>query len=169
MTGHARAPVGLAYGLALFVVAADQLSKAWASAALSLHEPVEVLPVLSLTLMHNEGAAFSLLSDAGGWQRWFLTALAVVLGVVIAVWIHRLPATARLQSAALGLVLGGAVGNLVDRLRLGHVVDFIDCHYRGWHWPAFNIADAAITLGAILLIMGGLGAGESRPNGERPT
>ncbi len=165
MTGRASAPIGLAYGLALLVVTTDQLSKSWASANLRLHESVEILPVLSLTLMHNEGAAFSMLSDAGGWQRGFLAGLAIVLGTIIAVWIHRLPATARMSSAALGLVLGGAVGNLADRLRLGHVVDFIDLHYRGWHWPAFNVADAAITIGAILLIVGGIAAGESRPNG----
>ncbi len=145
-----------AYVLALAVVAADQASKAWAVASLRLHEPVEVLPVLSLTLMYNTGAAFSFLSDQGGWQRWFLAALAAVLAGFIAIWIRRSPS--RLQAAGLAFVLGGAIGNLVDRLRLGHVVDFIDCHYQGWHWPAFNLADASITLGAIVLVLDGIGA-----------
>ncbi|MDZ7803063.1 signal peptidase II [Thiohalophilus sp.] len=151
------------------VVVLDQVSKLVASASLSLHQPVELLPVFNLTLMHNSGAAFSFLSDAGGWQRWFFTGVAIVISIVIFLWIKRLRHE-HLQAASLALILGGAVGNLIDRLLHGYVVDFLDVYYRGasclpmffsWrrggqaecHWPAFNLADAAITLGVVLILV----------------
>jgi signal peptidase II len=144
------------YLLAVLLVAGDQLTKLWASTALEYVTPVPLLPFLNLTLVHNSGAAFSMLADAGGWQRWFFVALSAVVSLALVAWIARLPAAQRLLGSALALVLGGAAGNLVDRVRFGYVVDFVDLHAAGWHWPAFNVADAAITVGAILLLADGL-------------
>lgn len=140
------------YGLALLVVAIDHLTKWLATARLAYGDPVEILPVFNLMLVHNTGAAFSFLADAGGWQRWLFAVLAIGVSVFIAVWLARLR-NAPLLSAALAFVLGGAVGNLVDRLWQGYVVDFISLHYQDWYFPAFNIADMAITLGAALLLL----------------
>ena len=152
-----RKPVMIKWlGLSLVVIVLDQASKLAASALLRLHEPLALLPFLNLTLMHNEGAAFSFLSGAGGWQRWFFTVLAVLVSLVILWWLLRLPRRETLMAAGLALILGGALGNVLDRLRLGYVVDFIDVYYERWHWPAFNIADSAITVGAILLIVDSL-------------
>lgn len=139
--------------LSLVVLGLDQLSKQIATRLLELHQPVPVVPFLNLTLTHNTGAAFSFLSDAGGWQRWFFVALTVAIAVVIVVWITRIKPGQRWLAAALALVLGGALGNLWDRVTLGHVVDFLDFHWGGYHFPAFNLADSAITLGAVLLII----------------
>lgn len=146
--------------LSLVVLGLDQLSKQIATRLLELHQPVPVVPFLNLTLTHNTGAAFSFLSDAGGWQRWFFVALTVAIAVVIVVWITRLKPDQRWLAAALALVLGGALGNLWDRLVIGAVVDFIDVYYGTWHWPAFNIADSAISVGAVMLIWSAL-RGES--------
>lgn len=146
------------FGLALLVLLLDQLTKVWAEAALGYGQPVALLPFLDLTLVYNLGAAFSFLADAGGWQRPFFIVLSSVVSLVLAVWIWRLPPGARLLGSALALVLGGAVGNLVDRLAYGHVIDFIDLHAGGWHWPAFNVADSAITCGVLLLLYDGLRA-----------
>ena len=142
--------------LSLVVLACDQASKAWASASLVLHRPRPLLPFLDLTLMHNRGAAFSFLHAAGGWQRWFFTGLALLVAAAILWWLWRLPRKERVAACALSLVLGGALGNAWDRMRLGYVVDFIDVHYGDWHWPAFNVADSAITVGAVLLVLDGL-------------
>jgi len=139
------------YALATVVVALDQWTKALALRLLEYAEPVVVSGFFNLTLLYNKGAAFSLLSDAGGWQHWLFSGIALVVAVLISVWLYRLPARARLEPLALALVLGGAIGNLIDRLRFGHVVDFIQLHYRELYWPAFNIADSAITVGAVLL------------------
>ena len=109
-----------------------------------------------MTLAHNYGAAFSFLSDAGGWQRWLFTGLSSVVTVVLIVWLLRLTAAEKLTAAALALIIGGAIGNLADRIKHGYVVDFIDVFYRDWHWPAFNVADSAITCGVILLLLDGL-------------
>ena len=138
------------------VVALDMWTKDIASSSLTLYRPVELTSWLNMTLAHNYGAAFSFLSDAGGWQRWLFTALAVVVTAVLIVWLLRLPARDRLTAAALALIIGGAIGNLTDRIRHGYVVDFIDVYYRDWHWPAFNVADSAITCGVILLLLDGL-------------
>ena len=107
----------------------------------------------NLTLQHNTGAAFSFLSDAGGWQRYFFSGIAVVISVALVIWLYRLPAKQWLLALSLGLILGGALGNLWDRLVLGYVVDFISVHYRGWYFPAFNIADSAITVGAGCMLL----------------
>ena len=103
--------------------------------------------------VRNYGAAFSFLSDAGGWQRWFFAVLSTAVSAVITVWIFRLPKSKWIESLALALILGGALGNLYDRVMLGYVVDFLDFHWSGWHFPAFNIADSGISVGAILLIL----------------
>ncbi len=142
--------------LSAVVIVLDQISKYMASQMLEMFQPLAVMPMFNLTLMHNPGAAFSFLSDAGGWQRWFFTLIAIVVCVVIISWIRRLGSAQHLQAAALSLVLGGALGNVIDRLLLGHVVDFIQIYYERWYWPAFNIADSAITLGVILLILDSL-------------
>ena len=103
--------------------------------------------------MHNTGAAFSFLSDAGGWQRWLFAGLAVGMSVVISVWLTRLKENETLIAVALSLILGGAIGNLIDRLAYGYVIDFLDVYYETWHWPAFNIADSAITVGVVLMLI----------------
>jgi signal peptidase II len=139
--------------LSAVVVVLDQLSKWLAETHLLLHQPLGLLPSLNLTLMYNTGAAFSFLSDAGGWQRWFFTVLAGIVSVALLIWLARLPVRQRLVAAALALILGGALGNVIDRIRLGHVIDFIQVYYSGWYFPAFNAADSAITLGVILLLL----------------
>jgi signal peptidase II len=141
--------------LAIIVVVLDYWTKHLAMQNLVLYRPVPMTDWFNLTLAHNEGAAFSLLADAGGWQRWFFTIVAVAISAILLVWLWRLPNRSRLLPSALMLVLGGAIGNLIDRLRFGYVIDFIDVHYQGWHWPAFNIADSAIVLGVILLLIDG--------------
>jgi signal peptidase II len=141
------------YLLAVFIIAIDQLSKSWVTQIFAYGETLELLPVLNVTLVHNMGAAFSFLSDAGGWQRWFFAAISLVVSAVLVVWLPRLSGSQRLLATAIALILGGALGNLCDRILLGYVVDFVDVHYQQHHWPAFNVADAAITLGAVLLIL----------------
>lgn len=140
------------YILAIVVIVLDQISKHWVSAALTYGEPVVFTPFFNFTLLHNPGAAFSFLSDAGGWQRWFFTVVAAVVSVVLVIWLARV-SEKRYEALALALILGGAIGNLYDRVVLGYVVDFIVVHYQDYYWPAFNIADSAITVGAALLIL----------------
>lgn len=141
------------FGLAAAVVLVDQITKWWALSALAFQRPVEVLPFFNLTLVFNRGAAFSFLAGAGGWQRLFFIGLALVIAAVLAVWLARSAWRQRWLAAGLALILGGAIGNVIDRIRFGHVVDFLDFHAAGWHWPAFNIADSAITIGAIALLL----------------
>jgi signal peptidase II len=135
------------------IIFLDLQTKQMVSEELALYRPVEVFSWLNITLAHNYGAAFSFLSDAGGWQRWFFIVLASAVSVVLLVWILRLPRKEWMTGLGLALVLGGAIGNLVDRIRLGYVVDFIDFHVGDWHYPAFNVADSAITCGVILLLL----------------
>jgi signal peptidase II len=151
----ASAPSGWRWlPLTLLVVVLDQLSKVWIVGHFELYEPLHLLPVLDITLMYNTGAAWSFLADASGWQRWVFVALAVGVGVAILIWLRRLKARAQgLLCCSLALILGGAVGNVIDRLRIGHVVDFIHAHWNGAYFPAFNVADAAITIGAALLLL----------------
>ena len=141
------------YALALSVLIADQATKALASKELLYAVPQEVFFWLNMTLHHNQGAAFSFLSDAGGWQRWFFAVLAVAVSATLVVWLRQLNQQQRWLALGLSLVLGGAIGNLVDRLRLGYVVDFISVHYDTWYFPTFNIADAAISVGAALIVI----------------
>jgi signal peptidase II len=148
---------GLAFGwIALVVIVLDQWTKGLASTYLELYQPLPLAPMLNLTLSHNTGAAFSFLSDAGGWQRWFFVVLAVGVSGMLLVWLRKLPRSARWEPVALSLVLGGALGNVWDRLVQGYVVDFIDVYYGQWHWPAFNVADSAICVGAAMLVIDAL-------------
>jgi len=137
--------------LAAVVIGLDQYTKALATAELQYRVPVEITAWFDLMLAHNTGAAFSFLASAGGWQRWFLAGVAMVVSVVVGIWLTRLKHSERMLGIALGLVLGGGLGNLIDRVSLGYVVDFISWHYNDWYWPAFNIADSAICVGAVLL------------------
>ncbi|MFW6092452.1 MAG: signal peptidase II [Pseudomonadota bacterium] len=139
-------------GLGALVVVLDQLTKAWVSAALAPGERVAVAPLVSLVRWHNEGAAFSMLSDAGGWQRWLFVLLAVGFLAFILYELRRMPREARLMGWVYGLIAGGAVGNVVDRVLHGHVVDFVLLHQGQYYFPAFNVADAALTVGAGLWI-----------------
>jgi len=148
--------------LSLVIVVADQLTKAMATAELVLHKPVAVVPGLfNWTLAHNYGVAFSIFNDGPGWQRYGLSAFALAVSAVFTVWLLRLPRHERWSAAGLALVVGGAVGNVIDRLRLGYVVDFIEVYWRDWHWPAFNLADSAICVGAAVLVIASL-RGERR-------
>ena len=148
------------------VIALDQLTKHIALSALQPYAPHEVIPgLLNWTLAFNTGAAFSFLHDAGGWQRWLFSALAVTVSLVLIVWLRRLPRGDWRTALPLSLVIGGALGNLIDRVRFGHVTDFIEVYYRQWSWPAFNIADSAICVGAVLLIVFGLGGRKAAAEG----
>lgn len=144
--------------LSALVIALDQFTKWLALARLGSVGSVEVIPgVLNWTLAFNPGAAFSFLADQDGWQRWLFAALALGVSAILIVWLARTPRHDWKEAAPLALVIGGALGNLIDRLRLGHVVDFIHVHWQGvWHYPAFNIADSAIFVGAVMLIAFGL-------------
>jgi signal peptidase II len=136
------------------ILVADQVSKQWIVDHYVLYEPHPILPVLDITRLHNPGAAFSFLAGAGGWQRWFFTVLAIVISALIVHWLRTVDAgRQKVLAAALALVLGGAVGNLIDRLRYGHVVDFIHAHWGDAYFPAFNVADAAISVGAALIVL----------------
>lgn len=141
--------------LSVLVVVLDQASKYWFEHNLSLYEQIVVIPDLfSWTLAYNKGAAFSFLADQGGWQRWFFALIALGVSAVLVVWLQRLKSHERLLAVGLALVLGGALGNLYDRVVLGHVVDFILVHWQDrWFFPAFNLADSAITVGAGILIL----------------
>ncbi len=141
--------------LAILVVVIDQATKHAAVAALAGQPPVEVTSFFNLLLVYNRGAAFSFLAGAGGWQRELFTVIALAASVWIVWLLYRYPRQ-RLFCLALALVLGGALGNVIDRIMIGAVVDFLDFHAGGWHWPAFNVADSAITCGAVLLVWDGL-------------
>ena len=145
--------------LSALVVVLDQATKWLAEGALVPYTPAPLIPSLNLTLMYNEGAAFSFLADAGGWQRWFFAALAAVVTVVLTLWLRRLKVGEGMTAVGLVLIIGGAIGNVIDRVLTGRVVDFIDVYYGDWHWPAFNLADSAITLGVILLLLATLREG----------
>ncbi len=142
--------------LSVVVVGLDQGTKYLAEHMLTLHQPVAVMPLLNLTLSHNPGAAFSFLADAGGWQRWLFIALAAVVSLVLVVWLRKLTRADVWIAAAVTLVLGGAIGNLIDRVVHQYVIDFIDVYYKSWHWYTFNVADIAITVGVVVLLADGL-------------
>lgn len=142
--------------IAAAVFTLDRVTKYWAVEMIQPYQPVPVTPFFNLTLVYNPGAAFSLLSDAGGWQRWFFAFFSSLVALLLVVWLRRLPREQVWVSVAFSLILGGAVGNLWDRLTLGYVVDFIDVYYGRWHWPAFNVADAAISIGAVMLLLSAL-------------
>lgn len=136
------------------VIIADQVTKYMVAQQFSLFDSVAIMPHLNLTLLHNTGAAFSFLADAGGWQRWFFIILGSVVSIGIMVWLRKLPENQGFAlPLGLSLILGGAIGNIIDRAWHGYVIDFIDFYYGSWHWPAFNVADIAITLGAFFFIV----------------
>jgi signal peptidase II len=139
--------------ISLLVVVLDQASKQFAEAQLTPHQAVNLMPYFDWYLTYNTGAAFSFLADAGGWQRWLFTAIAIIMSVLIVQWIRKLPAEDTLAAISLSLILGGAIGNLIDRIYLGHVIDYIQIWLGAYPFPAFNIADAAISVGAVLLIL----------------
>ncbi len=152
--------------LALFGVALglDQWSKRWIVANFEWRQIEPITAWFNLTRLHNEGAAFSFLADAGGWQKHFFIVLALTVSAVVAVWLWRLPnKDHKLLSGGLALILSGALGNVIDRLLYGHVVDFLDVYYKTFHWPAFNVADSCIFIGAVLVIL------DMFVNGERDT
>ena len=139
-------------GLSTLIIIIDQISKLWISGHFSYGEALPVTGFFNLVLAHNKGAAFSMLSDAGGWQRWMFSAIAVIASIWIT-WLLRRHPQQKLFCFALSMVLGGALGNLIDRISYGYVVDFLDFHWSGHHFPAFNAADSAITCGAALLLL----------------
>ncbi len=140
-----------AFCLSILVIALDQLTKYWAMVHLMPYESVSVFPMLSWTLVFNSGSAFSFLADAGAWHTWFFVALILGVSVGLIVWIIRLQQREVGHMVALALILGGALGNLVDRIRIGYVIDFIDVYYKSYHWPVFNLADSAVCIGGGVL------------------
>src|SRR6202453_4871714 len=151
--------------LSAFIVLADQLSKSYIAQRFGEFEHISVLPILDITRMHNVGAAFSFLASASGWQRWLFIGLAAVVSTGIIVWLLRLKSGAHgLLACGLALVLGGALGNLIDRIRLGHVIDFIHFHWNGAYLADFNVADSAITVGAACLLLDALFEGRQKPD-----
>lgn len=145
------------------VIALDQISKLWIEQHFTLYQQQPVIPGLfNLTLAYNKGAAFSFLADQNGWQRWFFTVLAILVSTVIVYWMKGLKGHEKLTAVALALILGGAIGNVIDRIAYGHVIDFLDVYWRQYHWPAFNIADSAITIGAALLIFHAIFGGREK-------
>lgn len=155
--------------LALIVVALDQATKWAVYFAIEPFSVIEIVPNINLTLTFNTGAAFSFLAAAGGWQRWLFAGFAAIVAVVLVVWIRRLPPDEKLLAAALALILGGALGNLIDRVLLGHVIDFVQVYlpFLPWKvfnpWPAFNVADSAIFVGVVLLFVHTLRADDGEP------
>lgn len=159
--------------ITVLVVAIDQATKQWVSHSLQMFQPVAVMPMLNLYLTHNPGAAFSFLSTAGGWQRWLFTLVALVVSTGLVMWIRKLQQHERWIAIGLAFILGGALGNVIDRILLGHVIDFIQFYYHAQSclpgftpvqstqgaqciWPTFNMADSAITVGAAILILDGV-------------
>ncbi|MGB1271800.1 MAG: signal peptidase II [Endozoicomonas sp.] len=139
--------------LSAFLLGLDQLVKWLVVQEFSLYEQLQLLPFFSLTLAYNTGAAFSFLGDASGWQRWLLSGVAIVVSVMLVSWLRQLRSGENWQACSLALILGGALGNLWDRLVHGHVTDFLLFYYKNWYFPAFNLADMGITLGAAMLVL----------------
>ena len=139
-------------GLALLILIADQFTKVLILGYYKLGDTTYVTSFFNVVRVHNAGAAFSFLANAGGWQRWFFTGIGVAAAIFI-IWMLKSHPGQKLFSFALACILGGAIGNVIDRSLYGYVVDFLDFHYAGWHFPAFNIADSAITIGAVCLIL----------------
>ncbi len=147
---------GLWFAIAAAVVVIDQITKVWAESVLAQGQSIVVAPFFKFQLAYNTGAAFSFLGEAGGWQRWFFSVVSFAVSVAIVVWIKKIATSGKKdrfwELLALSLILGGAIGNLYDRILLGHVIDFIVWHYEQYYWPTFNIADSAICAGAALLV-----------------
>ena len=141
------------YFLSLILVIADQLTKMMVLGSLKLYESIEITSFFSLTHVHNYGAAFSFLADEDGWQQYFLVSISVIASIAIILWMSKTSAKQPYKLIALSLILSGAIGNLIDRAVFGFVIDFINLHYQDFYWPVFNVADTAITLGVILLLL----------------
>jgi len=139
--------------LTLLCLIVDQITKQWVVGSFNLYDTVNVLPFFSLTYVHNLGAAFSFLADQGGWQRWFFTAIAAIASIIFIVWLAKTPKSQTLLSIAFALMLSGAMGNLIDRVLFGYVIDFLHFHWAGYNFPAFNVADSMIFIGAALMIL----------------
>ncbi len=139
--------------ISLLIVGLDQVAKLVAEAQLPFRQLVNVIPYFDWYLTHNPGAAFSFLADAGGWQRWFFAITSIVISTIIVIWLKKLERDDKLTAIALCLILGGAIGNLIDRIYLGYVIDYVQVWLGTYPWPAFNIADAAISIGAAILIL----------------
>jgi signal peptidase II len=145
---------GLVYlWLTLVVIVLDQLTKAAVERSLDLYQSFVVLPVFEISRLHNTGAAFSFLAGAPGWQRWLFTVLAIIVSGALVAWLRRIDSESRMLASAVALILGGALGNVIDRLRLGYVIDFITVHWGDHFFPSFNVADSSITIGAALLLL----------------
>lgn len=140
-------------GLTLIFLVIDQITKQITVNSMDLYQSIEVLPFFNITYVHNPGAAFSFLADQPGWQRWFFTAIASIASIVFMVWLSRTPKSNKLLSIAIALMLSGALGNLIDRVLFGYVIDFLDFYVGNSHWPAFNIADSAIFVGAAFMVI----------------
>ena len=143
------------YGIAAVVVVLDQITKVWVDLNVALGERIEITSFFNITKAYNPGAAFSFLADAGGWQRWFFVAISVVVSIVLIVWLARMTRDERWLAVSISLILGGAIGNnLIDRVIYGHVVDFLQFHWKAEaYFPSFNVADAAISCGTVLLLI----------------
>jgi signal peptidase II len=137
----------------LLVMLCDQLTKCMLHDLLNIQNKIHVLPHLNFTMAHNHGAAFGILAQAGGWQRWFFVAVALVVIAIATIWMQRLKPDDNLTGVGIALITGGALGNLIDRIRFGYVIDFIDFYIGSWHWFTFNIADIAICVGALFIIL----------------
>lgn len=150
--------------LSIAVIVIDQLTKLWIDSSMTLHERLPLIEnFFDLTLAYNPGAAFSFLADAGGWQRWFFTITSSVVTIILIVWLMRLPTHEKITAIALALIIGGAVGNLIDRIAYGHVIDFLLVYYQQWSWPAFNVADSAIFVGVVLMLLAMFHSSPSQP------
>lgn len=155
--------------LSAALIALDLWTKQLALAHLAPHQPVPIVDgLLNLTLVFNAGAAFSFLADAGGWQKWFFAVLALAISALLGFWLTRIRRDDWRQALPFALVIAGALGNLHDRLRYGHVVDFIDVYWRSYHWPAFNVADSCIVVGAVLLVLFSVFTGRHRRDAASP-
>lgn len=139
--------------VSLLAIVLDQVTKIWILNNLALYQDINVLPFFDITHVHNHGAAFSFLSNAGGWQRYFFTAIAVIVSVLLTYWLYKTPMRQKPLLWAYALILGGAIGNVADRINYGFVVDFLHFYYQSWSFPAFNVADIAISIGAALLLL----------------
>ena len=144
------------YLLAVAIIVLDQVTKYWVQGSFFEGQRLQLLPFFDFTLVYNKGAAFSFLANESGWQRWFFAAIAIGVSIALTIWLMTLKSTEKWIAAALVLIIGGALGNLYDRMVFGHVIDFIHVHWGENYFPAFNIADSAITMGAIMLIIDSL-------------
>lgn len=152
--------------LAIICLVADQVTKQLIVANFSLYQSIEILPFFNFTYVHNEGAAFSFLADQGGWQRLFFTAIAAIASIVFIVWLAKTPKQQQMLSIAFALMLSGAVGNLIDRVLFGYVIDFLDFYGFGYRFPAFNVADSMIFIGAALMILDSIKNGDPKSTGK---